>query len=119
MARTAIPVQTSAAFGGKIQNLTYTNGDSVNGHEFVHPGGDVLLIVKNDDASSHDAVLKGVASRLTFNRVADVTITAAATSISVCSVPDKGFDQGSQLVYIDLAVATSMKFAIIKQTATN
>ena len=118
MARTAIAVQTGAAFGGKIQDVALTAGDATNDHQFVHPGGDVLLFVKNADAAPHDVVVKAVASPRTFGRATDITISTTNAKESVCVIPDKGFDQGAGVVHLDLTVATGMSLAVFKLTPT-
>lgn len=117
MPRTAIPVQTAAAYGGKLEDITMTLVDNPNGNEFVHPGGDALLIVANPTAGPLNVVVQSVASGGTFNREGDVTITTAATpNISVMAIPDRGFDQGAGVVHLDPDALLTV--AIIKMTAT-
>ena len=118
MARTAIPVQTTNPYGGKIEDISYTAGDATNDHEFAHPGGDVLVLIKNGSGGSIDTTLVGVASAKTFNRATDVTISTGAGEESVVVVPSSGFDQGSGVVHLDLTTDTSMEFAVVKPTAT-
>jgi len=118
MPRTSIPVQTCAAFGGKIQDIVYTAGDDVNKHQIAHPGGELLLWIKNADAAPHDVVLKSVASPRSLNRTADVTITTTNAKESVVCIPLVGYDQGGGVVHVDLADDTSMSFACFKLTPT-
>lgn len=115
--RTSIAVQTMAAYGGKGEDITLTVVDNPNGNKFVHPGGDVLLIVINPEAGPLLLTIPSVAFPGSFNRTGDIAITTAATpNVSTMGVPDKGFNQGSGVVHIDSAAL--LKVAIIKMAQT-
>lgn len=121
MPRTAITVQTAAAYGGKLEDATFTLVDNPNGNQFVHPGGDVLLIVYNPTGGALAVTVPAVAFPGSFNRGAgatnDIVITTAATpNISLMAIPDKGFNQGLGVVHIDPAALLTV--AIIKMTKT-
>jgi len=121
MPRTAITVQTLAAYGGKDEDLTLTLVDNPNGNQFVHPGGDVMLIITNPTAGPLAVTIPAVAFPGSFNRGAgatnDIVITTAATpNVSVMAIPDKGFNQGSGVVHINPAALLTI--AIVKMTRT-
>ncbi len=118
MARTAIAVQSIAAYGGELEDITWTAGDAANDHEFVHPGGTVIVLFKNGHTAPIDAVIKGVASPRTFNRATDVTVSTTNAEESAFACPDKGFDQGSGVVHIDLTTDTNFEIAVIKAAET-
>jgi len=119
MARVAIPVQTAAAFGGKIEDIGYTNDDGSGELSFVHPGGTVLVLMNNGSGGGVAVSLLGTASRRTFNRATDVTITTAAGELSVVGVPDVGYDQGGGVVHLDLSTTPTMGFAVVRAAPSN
>jgi len=118
MARSAITVQTAGAYGGELEDITLTSADAANNMQFTHPGGDVLLFIKNGHSAPLDVVLKAVASPRTFNMAEDLTISTTNAKESVCAIPDRGYNQGSGVVHLDIATDTNLKLAVIKLTAT-
>jgi hypothetical protein len=118
MARTAITVQTAAAFGGKVEDVTWTAADAANNMQFTHPGGDVVLLIQNGHSGPLDVVLNAVASARTFNMAEDITISTTNAEVSACVIPDQGFDQGSGVVHLDIATDTNLELAVIKPTAS-
>lgn len=119
MARVSIPVQTAAAFGGKIEDIAYTNDDGAGELSFVHPGGTVIVLMNNGSGGSVAVTLAGTASRRTFDRATDETITTGAADQSVVAVPDVGFNQGGGVVHLDLSTTPTMGFAVIRAASSN
>jgi hypothetical protein len=109
----ALTIQPVAAFGGKINTISWTAG-STDGHYIVNQGGDVLLLVKNTDSSGHDVVITSVADE--FGCTGDVTVTCAATSgHSIAGpFPPHLFSDSSGHVGITIATATGLSLAAIQ-----
>jgi hypothetical protein len=120
MARSSITVQTCAAFGGAVADAQDNRdaADATNDHSFVHPGGEVLLVIENGSGGDLTALIKGVASPATFNRAVDTTVVTSTGKFSVVGIPDRGFDQGGGVVYIDIDADTSSYLSVYKITPT-
>lgn len=120
MARTAIPVTTLAAYGGKDEDTNFTDADSVNNHEISHPGKrDLILVLKNTSAGPLSVDLIGAPSNRTFNRTADITVNVATNEVSFVAIPKQGFIQSVDgKVHVDTAAAATLKLAVIDVTPT-
>lgn len=120
MARSAITVQTCAAYGGSVANASDNRdaADATNDHQFTHPGGTVLLQIDNGSGGDLIALIKGVASPATFNRAVDVSVTTSTGKSSVVAIPEWGFDQGNGVVHIDIDADTSSYLSVYALTPT-
>jgi hypothetical protein len=116
MARTAITVQTAAAYGGKIEDATLTAGDATNDMQFTHPGGDVILFVKNGHTSPITVTVVAVASPASRQMATDIALATTNAKESFCVIPDQGYNQGAGVVHLDMTVDTNLSLAVVKAT---
>jgi hypothetical protein len=117
MARTSITVQTLAAFGGKVEDVTMTAGDATNDMSFAHPGGQgCFLTIDNGDASPQVTTINAVATQKTFNMATNITVTTAAGARSYVAIPPTGFTQSDGTVQIDMTSDTSLTLAVLSIT---
>lgn len=118
MARSTITVQTLAAYGASILDHTTNRdaADATNDHQFTHPGGDVLLIVENGSGSTMAVEIKAVSGPGTFGMAEDGGGSVATGKTAYFSIPDYGFNQGSNVVHIDIDQDTSSYLSIVKIT---
>lgn len=120
MARTSLTVQSTTAFGGGIDDVTFTAADATNDHSFLNTGR-TFLIMKNDDASPHTATIPGVANSRTFNAAPSVTLTCGAGEICFYGpfLPN-AFNQTDGVVHLDVAGGqdTSVSFAAVTYVDT-
>lgn len=108
MARTAIPVQT---LGLAMTTPTYGSADSVNGNYFVHPGGTILLHVKNTNAAARTLTL-------TTTQTADGVALTSPTYIiplttgdkMICNLPARL--QTSGQIYLDWTADTGVTIGV-------
>jgi hypothetical protein len=116
MPRTNIPVQVVPPFGGGIQAVTKTAGDSANGHEFINDGN-TRLWIQNLDASSKTATVVSVTDE--YGRTLDTVNVVPAASAGDPGIGTAGpfrsnlwgqrgaADIGK--VFVNLSAATSVK----------
>jgi hypothetical protein len=123
MPRTDLTVQTVPAFGGNLEDLSYTAADAANNMQFPHSGDDrMFVIVKNKHSSQQDVVLVSVGSNKTFQRTGDVTIETSAGSgadkESIQAIPPTGFTQTDGNVHLNIADDTALSLAVIRLVPT-
>lgn len=113
MARVPIPVQ-DVGFQGDLNPIVFTAGDQANGHTILNESpGNVILLIKNGDASPHSVTAEGVADR--WGHANDlVTAVGATTDAIMGPFAAEVFGQPGSLVNIDLDGDTSMSFAAIR-----
>lgn len=123
MPRTSIAVQTMDAFGGNIDDITFTAADAANNMEFTHPGRDCFVIVLNEHSGAQTVDLIGVASSKTFNRATDITLTVPIGSttpqVGIQAVPPVGFTQSGGTVHLDISDDTSLSLAVVEVAPTS
>ena len=97
MARTALTVQT---LGLAMATPTYATPDNSNGNYFVHPGGTVLIHVKNTNGSTRTLTLTTTqtANGLAITSPAYV-IPATTGDKMICNLPAQLQTAGQ--VYLD------------------
>jgi hypothetical protein len=114
MARGTITAQSapgSYTTGGAA--LTWTTGDSTNGHE-VTAVGKLLIIVRNDDTGAQAPTILSVTDR--FGRTGDLTFSIAANAYRMFGVMEtEGFRQSDGNIYIDVA-DNNLMIAVIDVT---
>lgn len=114
MPRTAIPIQTIPR-NSKLEDISFTDADSVNDHEFDNSSGDVILLVDNTSGGALVATVVSIADP--FGRTGDLTVTTAATSKSIVGpLQSILFNQSGALVNVDTAAAATLKFAAVRFT---
>jgi len=108
MARTAITVQT---LGIAMVTPTYAAADQANGNYFVHPGGTILLHVKNTNAATRTLTIT------TTQTVDGLAITnptyiipATTGDKMICSLPAKLQTAGQ--VYLDWSADTNVTIGV-------
>lgn len=112
MARVSLTVQDIPANGGTLDDITFTAADATNDHSFENDGR-CLVLVKNDDASSHTVDVISVADE--HGRTGDRTITAGAGDICISGpfLP-ANWNQSGGVVHLDLTDDTSMSLAVVR-----
>jgi len=108
MARTAITVQT---LGLAMVTPTYGSADSANGNYFVHPGGTVLIHVKNTNAATRTLTLTTttVKSGVAFTSPTYI-IPATTGDKMICNLPPELQTAGQQ--FMDWSADTNVTVAI-------
>ncbi len=108
MPRTAITVQT---LGLAMTTPTYGAADQANGNYFVHPGGTVLIQVKNTNAATRTMTLATTqtADGLTITNPAYI-IPATTGDKMICNLPARL--QTSGQVNIDWTADTGVTIGI-------
>ena len=120
MVRTAIPVQVMGAYSAGDDTITWTAGDAANDHEFDNKGGRCLLLMKNENVAAKPATVDSVACPGSYNRVSDVAMSGAGKGATVANIgvygpfPSPFFEQGEGKVYVDIADATDVAFAVVQ-----
>lgn len=111
MPRTALTVQRIDRDGLVV---SYTAGDSINGHEFANSTQDVFLHIKNGGASSINVTLITSAT-IDGLAVADkVVAVAAAAEKFIGPFANGTYGQEDNLVHVDLSDDTSVTLAAIR-----
>ena len=118
MARTTIVVnEITTSYGGETEDITWTNGDDSNHHEFVNNGKELLLIF-NDHDEALPVVVASVADK--YGRTGDRTITTTHTKYSVAGpFPPHLWNTSTGVVEVNIADAgvgpgDNVIFAVIK-----
>lgn len=119
MARVAIAINTLGPNGGGLNDTTFTAGDATNDHEFDNDGN-TLLVVRNTDVAAKTVTVKSVADP--FGRSQDLTLTVPALSGANPGLAMAGpflsaiWNQSGAKVHVDIASATNLSFAAVKQS---
>jgi len=118
MGRTAIPVQSIPAFGGALEDVSWTAADAANDHEFVN-NGRTLLAILNTGAAPKTVTVVGVANIRTFNVAPSLDVdTTNAKQSYVGPFPMDAFNQSDGKMHVDLADDTGLAFAAVSLTPT-
>ena len=112
MARTPLTVQT---LGLAMATPTYATPDNTNGNYFVHPGGTVLIHVKNTNGSTRTLTLT------TTNTIDGVALTSPPYTIAALTGDTMivlTSDKLSRLatsgqLYLDWSAATNVSIAVV------
>lgn|SRR5574341_265424 len=115
MARTAIAV-TTVGFQGKIDNLTFTAADAVNGMMFDNDA-QTVVVIKNTGAGVVNVTVTSVADEAgrTGNLVVAVPATTGIGFISLLRAlwwNQRTSDVGK--VYLDFSTASGVSVAVLK-----
>jgi hypothetical protein len=102
MARGTITAQTApGSYTTAGAALTWTTGDSTNGHQ-VTAVGKLVILVRNDDTAGQAPTVLSVVDR--FGRTGDLTTSIAANAYRMFGVMEtEGFRQTDGNIYIDVA----------------
>ena len=108
MARTAITVQT---LGLAMATPTYGAADATNGNYFVHPGGTVLIHVKNTNAAARTLTLTTTATKggVAFTSPAYI-IPLTTGDKMICNLPPELQTAGQQ--YLDWTADPGVTVAV-------
>lgn len=118
MARSAITVRSLTTPRGGLNAdpaTHYDAADAANDHEFVHPGGTVLLYVENGSGSPMNVVVNAVASVSTRLMAEDYTATVATGDRLWLPIRyDDGYMTSTGTVEIDVDQSASSWLAVFK-----
>lgn len=121
MPRTELTVQAIPAHGLALEDITWTAASAADDHYFENSGRE-LLLVQNEDASSHDITVVSVAD--SAGRTGDDTISTGAGDESIGGPypPELWNQSGSDLghVHIDIGAGedTSVVLAVVQLPST-
>lgn len=108
MARTALTVQQ---LGLAATTPTYTTPDNTNGNYFNHPGGTILIHVKNTNAATRTLTLTTTAVKDGVAFTSPVYTIAATTGDSmICNLPPQLQTAGQ--IYLDWSASTNVTVGI-------
>lgn len=112
MARATItPIVAPGSYPTAWTDLTWTAGDSVNGHKVVSSGND-LIIAKNVNVAAKTVTLVSIADE--YNRTGDLTKSMAQNGLAVIGpIKTKGWKQTDGNLYIDVNIDTDVSIAVI------
>lgn len=114
MARTAITVQTPTIAGA---TPTYGSVDQANGNSFVHPGGTILIHVKNTNGSTRTLTIGAPTKHAGLSLTAPtVTIPATTGDKMICGLDYTELVQSDGSVYLDWDASSGVTIAIVKVT---
>jgi hypothetical protein len=110
MARTAITVQT---LGLAMVTPTYGAADQANGNYFVHPGGTVLLHVKNTNGATRTLTLKATDNKVGGFAVTDQSYIIPLTTGDkmICNLGSSSVQSNGQ-VYLDWSADTGVTIGV-------
>lgn len=115
MARTEIPIQEVADFGGGIDDVTFTSGDAANDMYFENDGRTILL-VSASTSSGQTITVVSVADP--FGRTGDKSITVPTNGTSVRGpFAPTLYNQGGSnkgRVHVDMSDDTGVSFAAVR-----
>lgn len=108
MPRTAITVQTLAL---TATTPTYATVDNASGNYFVHPGGTILIHVKNTNAATRTLTITTTAVKDGVAFTSPTYTIAATTGDSmICNLP--AHLQTAGQVYLDWSASTNTTVAV-------
>lgn len=116
MARTDVSTQDATGpYGGSPGEISWTAGDTTDGMNVsINPNGKVLLLIRNNDSSSHSFDLISSSSTRT-SRTGDITsISVGTDKVRAKLIEYDGWNQGSENLHIDNVDNSSLEFAALK-----